>query len=212
MVGTRRALLDLLKLEGPRDSGALARRLGVSAMAVRQHLYELQERLLVTFEAEPRPMGRPAKLWRLTPEADRFFPNGHADLTRGLLAAAGRAFGPGGLERIVDARVREQISEYRRHVDPRAPLRGRLAALARLRTAEGYLAQVLPQRDGSFLLVENHCPISAAAAQCRQLCSGELQVFEAVLGRRVSVERTEHILGGARRCAYRVRPVSKRRR
>lgn len=211
MVGTRRAILDLLKLLGPRDSGALARRLGVSVMAVRQHLHMLQQRGLVVFETERRPRGRPAKLWRLTLEADRFFPNGHADLTRGLLAAAGRAFGPGGVERIVEVRVRDQICEYRRRVDSRAPLARRLAALAGLRSAEGYLAQVLPQRDGSYLLVENHCPISAAASECRQLCSGELKVFEAVLGRRVTVERTEHILAGARRCAYRVGEISERR-
>lgn len=212
MVGTRRTILDLLKLEGPRDSGALARRLGLSVMAIRQHLYELRERRLVAFEIEPRSLGRPAKLWRLTSEADRFFPDGHAELARGLLAAAGRTFGAAGVERLVEARVRDQIAEYRRHVDSRAPLSGRLAALAGLRSTEGYLAQVLPQRDGSYLFVENHCPIAAAAAQCRQLCSGELKVFESALGRCVTIERTEHILAGARRCAYRVREIANRRR
>ncbi|MEM1241845.1 MAG: transcriptional regulator, partial [Cyanobacteria bacterium P01_H01_bin.26] len=32
----------------------------------------------------------------------------------------------------------------------------------------------------------------------------ELEVFQAVLGEHVEVERTEHILNGSRRCAYRV--------
>ena len=56
-----------------------------------------------------------------------------------------------------------------------------------------------------YLLVENHCPICSAAAQCQGLCAAELAVFRAVLGPDVDVERTDHILAGARRCAYRVR-------
>jgi len=37
------------------------------------------------------------------------------------------------------------------------------------------------------------------------LCGSELQVFQAVLGQRVDIERTEHIVTGARRCAYRIK-------
>jgi predicted ArsR family transcriptional regulator len=44
------------------DSQELASRLGVSAMAVRQHLYALQEERRVTYQEEPHAMGRPAKL------------------------------------------------------------------------------------------------------------------------------------------------------
>src|SRR3546814_20635446 len=73
-----RILIGSLKQECPQDAASLARRLGVSAMAVRQHLYDLEAEGLVTHEAEARPVGRPAKLWRLTPAADRFFPDGHA--------------------------------------------------------------------------------------------------------------------------------------
>jgi predicted ArsR family transcriptional regulator len=59
--------------------------------------------------------------------------------------------------------------------------------------------------DGSLLLVENHCPICAAAATCQGFCRSELEVFQDVLGPSVAIERIEHILAGARRCAYRIR-------
>jgi predicted ArsR family transcriptional regulator len=62
---------------------------------------------------------------------------------------------------------------------------------------------------GGFLLVENHCPICAAARTCQGLCASELEVFRRVLGPDVTVERSDHILAGARRCAYRVSKVSK---
>ncbi|WP_207791881.1 helix-turn-helix domain-containing protein [Siccirubricoccus phaeus] len=61
--------------------------------------------------------------------------------------------------------------------------------------------------DGSLLLFENHCPICAAAEFCQGFCRAELEVFRMVLGPAAAVERTEHIVSGARRCTYVIRPV-----
>ena len=95
-VRSRRALLNLLKADGPQDARALAERLGVTAMAVRQHLYAMQEEGLVGYRAEPRPVGRPAKLWQLTAEADGLFPDAHADLTVSLIGSMREALGQRG--------------------------------------------------------------------------------------------------------------------
>jgi predicted ArsR family transcriptional regulator len=201
---TRRALLELLKWEGPVDASALARRLDLTPMAVRLQLYALAEEKLVESEEERRPKGRPAKLWRLTPAADELFPNRHADLTLSLIGSVRETFGEKGLTRLISARSREQLEAYRAEVPRGGSLRRRLEALARIRTREGYMAEVTKGPDGSFLLVENHCPICVAAAACTNLCAGELWVFRELLGGGVQVERTDHILAGARRCAYRV--------
>lgn len=56
--------------------------------------------------------------------------------------------------------------------------------------------------SGGYLLVENHCPVCSAAAACTNLCAMELEVFRKSLGRSFTVERIDHILAGARRCAY----------
>src|SRR5918992_4823395 len=101
-------------------------------------------------------------------------------------------------------RTRQQITAYSQRMTGQDALPQQLAVLAAIRTEEGYMATVQPQADGSFLLLENHCPISAAAASCTQLCRRELELFQAVLGADVVIERTEHIVAGARRCAYRV--------
>ncbi len=209
---TRRGLIERLKQDGAQDAGTLAETLGVSAMAVRQHLYALEGEGLVTFEEEARPVGRPAKLWRLTPDADRFFPDGHAELTLHLLAALRETFGEAGMEKLLAARTAEQIAAYRGRIKPTDPLKSRLEALARIRTEEGYMAAVEAESGtggGGFLLVENHCPVCAAARTCQGLCASELEVFRRVLGPDVTVERSDHILAGARRCAYRVSKVSK---
>jgi predicted ArsR family transcriptional regulator len=209
-VRTSRALVHLLKQEGPMDAAQLASRVRLSAMAVRLHLYALQAEQLVTYQEEARPVGRPAKLWRLTPAADRLFPEGYAELALSLVSSIGKAFGKAGLERLLAIRTRTQVAEYRRQMTGAGSLRKRLKALAAVRTAEGYMADVEAQSDGAFLLVENHCPICAAAVACTGLCAKELEVFQTVLGEGVEVSRTEHIVAGARRCAYRVCPVARR--
>ena len=203
-IRTRQAILNALKQGGPSDAASLAARLGVSAMGARQHLYALAEEGLVVYEEELRPVGRPAKLWRLTPLADRFFPNGHAELAVSLVDAMGEVFGSEGLGRLVAARAARQTDAYRKRVPARAPLGERLEALAAVRSEEGYMAEVRPAGEGAFQLVENHCPICIAATACAGLCGAELDVFRAVLGPDVRVERTEHIVSGARRCVYEV--------
>lgn len=204
--GTRERILFLLKTRGPQTTAWLARRLGITAMGVRQHLARLAEEERVAYAEERRPVGRPARVWRLTERGAAGFPEGYADLTVDLLGSLRAAFGAAGLERLVAERTRRQIADYRgRLPDARAPLARRVAALARIRREEGYMAEWSRARDGALTLVENHCPICAAAEVCQGLCDGELELFRAALGGGVVVERTEHILEGARRCVYRIR-------
>jgi predicted ArsR family transcriptional regulator len=201
---TRRVIINVLKQSGELDAGAIASQLGVTAMAVRQHLYALQDENLVTYRQESRPMGRPAKLWYLTPAADRFFPEGYAELTLSLLQSVESVFGQEGLDRLLDVRTQQQTENYQQQMANQTSLAQRLQKLAEIRTQEGYMAEVKAEEDGAFLLVEHHCPICAAATACTGLCAREQEVFQAVLGDGVDIERTEHIIAGARRCAYRV--------
>jgi predicted ArsR family transcriptional regulator len=202
---TRRAIIDLLKTEGALTSAQLAERLGLTGMAVRQHLYALQSEKFVTVEERPVPIGRPAKYWHLTPEANRFFPDAYAELNISLIEALGDAFGAKGLERVLDARLARQQANYTNQIAPSASLKQKLKQLARLRTEEGYMAEVKAGEKGSFIFIENHCPICVAATQCHGICTTELDLFRKVLGPDITVEREEHILSGARRCTYRIR-------
>jgi len=205
---TRDRVLFELKMRGPQTAGDLARRLGVTAMAVRQHLAALEAERLVDFEDERRRVGRPARVWRLSGRASERFPDTHADLTVDLIETLREVYGEEGLERLVDVRTQRQLEAYRRELPgAEAPLEERLAALVRLREGEGYMAEWRRERDG-FLFVENHCPICAAATSCQRFCRDELDLFRSVLGGNVRVERTEHILEGARRCAYRILPAA----
>jgi len=188
------------------DALRLAARLGLTAMAVRQHLYQLQGEKLVTAEERPVPLGRPAKHWQLTRKADRLFPDAYAEVSLALIEAVGDAFGEAGLQRVLQSRYTRQRADYLRRIGLSLPLKEKVRRLARIRTEEGYMAEVKPLGKGAFLLAENHCPICAAATACKGFCVTELDLFRTVLGPGVVVERTEHIVSGDRRCAYRITP------
>lgn len=207
--GRRRAAIrEIIKNHGPRDATSMATELGVDPMAVRQHLYAMQDEGLVTFEEKAEGRGRPTKYWKLTPAADAYFPDAHGELAVSLLTEMGNIFGEEGLEQLLAGRTAQQLKDYKARLRGLTTLKGRVLALAALRTQEGYMASCEPLStgDGSYLLVENHCPVCSAAAACQGLCKYELELFQGALGKGVTVSRTDHILAGARRCAYAIVP------
>src|SRR5260370_37177091 len=207
---TRGAIVRLLKTEGPMDSAQLAERLGLTAMAVRQHLYALQREKFVTAEERSVPVGRPAKYWHLTRDADRFFPDAYAELRVALIDALGDAFGTSGVKRVLESRCARQQVVYAGRIAPSASLEEKLRQLARLRTEEGYMAEVKPAGKTSFLFVDNHCPICAAATVCKGFCETELDLFRTVLGPDIGVETAVNIVSWASRCAYLITPRDKK--
>src|SRR5471032_1443594 len=201
----RVAVRALLKRDGPISADSAAEKLGITAMAVRQHLYALQAGGEATHVEEARPRGRPVKLWRATKAADTHFADSHSALAGDLIVQVKKAFGEEGLDRLLKLRNADLEKNYRARTDKLRSLKAKLEALAKIRSAEGYMAEV--KRDpetGQWLFVENHCPICAAARLCTGLCREELALFHRVLGRNIKVERLSHILAGAGRCAYRV--------
>ena len=101
----------------------------------------------------------------------------------------GETFGPAGVERLLEARLAAQRPTTRRESIRRRRWRTKLQQLARVRTEEGYMAEVKREGRGSFLFIENHCPICAAATACQGFCATELDLFRSVLGPGVAVER-----------------------
>ena len=164
-------ILLQLKTKGPQPAAQIARKLGVTAMAVRQHLYRLEDEGLVEFIDERRKVGRPARVWRLTSAAADRFPDTHGDLTVEIIGAVRATFGEAGMDKLLRERLHRQVDEYRTRVRPAgSSIAKRAQALAEIRREQGYMAECSKMPDGSILLAENHCPICAAASICQGLC------------------------------------------
>jgi predicted ArsR family transcriptional regulator len=206
---SKRQIVERLK-RADATAGDLAVALAMTEAGVRQHLDALADNGLVTsHKGSAEGRGRPPTVWSLTDLAQDLFPDRHDDLTLDLITAVRNALGDDGLQRVIDARAEQQRAAYVNAMPKRGSLRVRAEALARVRTDEGYIAEVVDDPDGiGVLLVEHHCPICTAASACAGLCASELELFRDVMGPKVKIERTQHIIAGDRRCTYRMTPVS----
>jgi predicted ArsR family transcriptional regulator len=196
-------LLFLLKTRGPQPAAQLAAALEITPEAVRQQLLRLSQEGLVSATTETRGVGRPSQVYSLTPEAQRRFPDTHAELTVQLIDSIREVFGERALDKLIAARGAQNLARYAEIIREQSSLRKKVKKLAEIRTAEGYMA-TWNQQGEEYILIENHCPICAAASACVGFCHSELETFRQVLGPAVEVERIEHLLAGARRCAYRI--------
>lgn len=200
-------ILFHLKMHGEKTAAELGQALGTSGEAARQQLVRLGEEGLVESWSQSRGVGRPSQFWRLTERAQERFPDTHAALTVELVGIIGDTFGPEALSRVIDAREERTRTRYRAAMSGAHSLGERVARLAELRSEEGYMAEWEADVSGGFTLHENHCPICAAATACQNFCRAELAVFRDILGPDVHVERTSHIVTGARRCTYKISGV-----
>lgn len=202
---SQESILRRLKMRGPQSVKVLAKQLAITTMGVRQHLTELGRKGLVEARPETRqPRGRPVHYWQLTPLGHQHFPDAHGQTTTSLITALRDRHGEQALQDLIDQSEAQQLPAYQQQLDAAGPELGqKLIALAKMRTAAGFMAEIRLIPDG-WLLIENHCPIFQAANTCNHYCQAELELLRAVLAESASVERTDHLLAGGRRCAYKV--------
>lgn len=207
MKDTAERLLQQLKSRGPQAAATLAAACELSTMGAHKQLQALQAQGLVEAHDERAGVGRPKRLWQLTAAGHGRFPDRHGELTVQLIRQVQRLMGPQALETLIAAREQEAEAQYAARLQGARGAAARVQRLAALRAEEGYLARVERAEGGGWLLIEDHCPICAAASACQGFCRSELALFRRVLGAGLSVERAEHLLAGARRCVYRIRAV-----
>ncbi|MEJ6004579.1 metalloregulator ArsR/SmtB family transcription factor [Paucibacter sp. AS339] len=198
-------LLYQLKSRGPQPASALAGACAITPMGAHKQLQALLEQGLVEFSEAAVGVGRPSRIWRLTAAGHGRFPDRHGELSIQLIRQLRQTMGPQALDQLIAAREDENFQQYQARLEGLGSLAERVQALAAQRAEEGYMARMEVDASG-FLLIEDHCPICAAATECQGFCRSELSLFQRCLGEQVTVTRSEHQLAGARRCVYRIEP------
>jgi predicted ArsR family transcriptional regulator len=201
---TGERILKILKTKGPQSAIAVGLALEITDEAARQQLLRLRDEGFVEAFSEIRGLGRPKQMWKLTASASiEKFPDAHAQLTVQLISTIRNVLGEEALEQLISTRESETRAGYERELKGAHSLQERLTRLAAIRDREGYMCELKKDAKG-YLLIENHCPVCAAATECQGFCRAELKTFQKVLGKNAAIAREEHIVSGARRCAYRI--------
>ncbi|MCP3774975.1 transcriptional regulator [Paenibacillus sp. MZ04-78.2] len=201
---TRRALLNLLKKRGKISVQEAAEQLGISGVAVRRHIHELQKDQYVQTNIQRQSAGRPTYLYSLTEKAGALFANGYDALVTDLIDEVKDKFGVNQVSRLFDRRKEKWLQKHEDSFQG-LDLEKRVERLARLQEQEGYMVKVEKRGDGTFVFEEANCPIYQVAVRYRQACQCELSLFQALLA--VPVVRTECMAEGGRKCQYRINSV-----
>lgn len=198
--GMRGAILGQLKRSEVLTTRELAARLGASLNAVRHHLRELDEQGLVGYERQHRGVGAPVFAYRLTAAGEALFPQRYEATLTSLLDQMVQRDGHAGAVARLESRYDAMAAQLREQLAD-APLPERLAAVARLLSGEGYMAEA--SASGSTgTLTEHNCAIRLVAERFPEICAAEARFLTAVLGN--TVRRERHILSGCSACEYRV--------
>ncbi len=196
--------LRLLKTRGPQTTLSIAKELTITGEGARFQLTKLMEEGLVQVTTESRGVGRPTQIWSLTEQGNLRFPDNHAEFSVQLIESIKETLGQEALDKVIALRELKANGKYIEALKNIPGLEEKISRLAELRNTDGYLAEWDKDGDG-FILIENHCPICAAAQRCSDLCEAELNTFKAIFGEEVSIERIDHMIAGSRRCAYKIK-------
>jgi DeoR family suf operon transcriptional repressor len=114
---------------------------------------------------------------------------------------------PALLEAVFARRRETRIANARARLTTRNDLGAKVTELTRILDEDGYLATSETVGPGVYRIVEHNCAIWAVAQRYGQACTSELDFIRAVLDG-ATVERVQHMVAGARHCAYEVRVLA----
>ncbi len=201
----RRAVLYAVRRRGEATADQVAEQLDITVSGARQHLTTLAHDGLVESNELPSPEGRRGRrtlVYSATDAADAYFPKAYGELTNELLgyvADTDREL----LDQLFAKRREARIDNARKRLASKRTLRSKVAELTRILDEDGYLASFEQVEPGTFRIVEHNCAIWAVAERYGHACTSELEFIRTVLDG-AAVERVQHMVAGARRCAYEV--------
>lgn len=193
----------LLKMRGEATSQVIAEELAITKEGARKHLLNLADGGYVKAAVRSEGVGRPSTYYALTDKGIARFPDAHADIAVQLLQSIKKLLGENALDLLISDREANVYEKYSKAMENAGTLEQKLRILSEKRTEEGYMAEWRQEKDAYFL-IENHCPICAAAAECQGFCRSELTNFRQLIGREYDVQRIEYLPEGGKRCVYKV--------
>ncbi len=176
---------------------ALAARLKMSYMGVKQHCLDLERDGYLDTWRNPRPVGRPEMLYRLTRKADELFPADSNAMSLQLLTTARQLFGPTAPGKMLVLYFRAKTDGYVEKVrgdDATA----RAKWLARIREREGCMATL--ETGPKLAIVERHSPIADLLTAYPETERLERAMVEKVIG--VPVRRETRTASGLYECRF----------
>jgi predicted ArsR family transcriptional regulator len=198
---THQAVLFYLKRRSEMTVADLCEELGITSMAIRRHLSNLQKDGLVEARLVRQTRGRPTYKYRLSPKAESLFPSAIHSFAFELLDAVYDAKGHTGVMEILQLRDEAILKKLLPYLQ-KLPLPERIREVVKIFSESGYMTEVTRLEDGNYFIYQQHCAVHNLANQYRQICVLESQMLERLLG--VKTARQRHMMKDDQVCGYMV--------
>jgi DeoR family suf operon transcriptional repressor len=201
--GVRAELLVALKKAQPLTAHELADQFGLTANALRRHLKVLEEDGLVDFAREVRGVGAPVYSYSLTAAGESLFPRRTMSMLVRALETLQATHGDAAVNAVLESEWTMWADEAGPVLDA-LPANERVALVAELLTAKGYMAEAVGVNDdgsaGFTVLRIHNCALGEIAERFPDACAAESRVLERLVG--TPLVRGTHRRDGCGRCEY----------
>jgi len=178
----------------------LCERINLSYMGVKQHCVALEKDGYLDTWRRPKGMGRPEKAYRLTSQAQEFFPSEHTNFTGEILKSLEQVYGPAAPEKILYQIYQNQTTKWQSKVIG-SSLEERVRSFVALRDHDGYMSEYYFNPDiQRHQIIEYNSPMLVIADQFKILTQLENALIENVLG--VRVHREQERVSGLYKCVF----------
>ena len=183
----KRLMRHLLRNKRGATIDEIARAIGVTRTAVRQHLASLMQESLVA-AGDTRPTGgRPERLFVLTPLGREEFPRRYSWFAQLLIEAIEREHGKAGLRARLGRIAAAVVAGIRQGVPAAGSRRQKVEALSALMDELGYDARTARDLEGAPTIEADNCVFHELAAKNPEVCQFDLALLSGYTGSKVTL-------------------------
>lgn len=196
----RGKIVAALRRRGGASAFDLAREFGLSTNAIRQQFVLLERDGLVAGSSVRRGKTKPTVEYRLTPAAEKYFPQHYDRMLNAVLREVRTAGGDDAVAAIFKSMSRRQVERLKAKLEER-PVADRVAALTDLLRVSGVEADAEQTADG-FTIHEHNCPYAETVGENPEICGLIHSVIADVVAPRVI--QTDSLATGGAECRFEV--------
>ncbi len=178
----------------------LARQFGLSANAIRQQFILLERDGLVAGASVRRGKTKPTVEYRLTPAAEKYFPQHYDRMLNAVLREVRATGGDTAVQAIFTSMGRRQAARLNTRIGER-PVADRVAALTTMLRDSGVAAES-EETAGGFLIREHNCPYAKSVGEHPEICSVIHSVMQEVVAPHVT--QTDSLATGGAECRFEI--------
>ncbi|WP_085505731.1 helix-turn-helix transcriptional regulator [Thalassobacillus devorans] len=199
---TKESLLLLLKKNNSLTISELAEEVGISEIAVRKHIHDLERKKLVQARQVRQSVGRPLNYYELTERGQHTFTSHYESFSLELLNDMEALYGKSMVYDLLKQRAGRMEKELQTQM-PEEDFHQRVEKLAHIQEQNGYMVELEKKNDHTYTLKQYNCPIWNIARNYKGMCGQEVKVFSNLLeDSKVVAEKS--MLSGEACCAFQI--------